>query len=58
MSGTVALITVGELISSLGIDPTTSSGHTNLGVLLAANTMIPSFFAALCFYRAGTYYVP
>jgi predicted MFS family arabinose efflux permease len=58
MSGTFASIVVGMLISSLNINPDVSQDQQKLGFVLAANSMVPSFFAALCFYRAGTYYTP
>jgi hypothetical protein len=55
MSGTMALVTVGSIISGLNIDVLTD--QRALGYILALNTVLPCIAATFCFYMAGTHYV-
>ena len=53
MSGTLALVLVGEMVKISGIDV---NNQTAFGHILAFNTAVPCVFATICFYLAGSHY--
>ena len=53
MTGTLALLTIGGMISGLKID---AENQTDLGFILALNTVLPCIAATFCFYVAGQHY--
>lgn len=54
ISGTVALVTLGEVITAANIP---DDDQVSLGYVLACSTAIPCFLSSFCFYIAGTHYI-